>query len=485
MLWGPLSALLCATASLAMRPQSPPSVPPSDPLEGIDPSMAENPAAPKLQPFEIDLTLKNEEAALEKSKGTLEGKLLYDALPQEVSLDDAASGITADLQQRLQKESGLTCSIQKEGTHGKQIKLIMDITSYELGKVLPEKIAQDFASSMSALPAELAALKVQNMYDDVLAKVKDFLEAKWLEKIPQLLREKLSESKVEADLSIPPKPKPNATTAKTELAPMEAILRVELEKRLPLAQAAKPDANPEEVQKMPQPEYLALIQPRLQEQAARAIRDTLGDALPFKITAECDADFGGLSKHSFWLRLSLSNFDEVKALEKLRSPSADHAQKLLSLLEQLTKCGVLGLDGAATNIRTFLRSGELKDWHVGLVQRMGQLLGTPMQEVNRSSYNWLQKEAASGVCCRSERSGKSKQDEVFWIAAEVTAGGEHTHDGGCPALQETVNPPCVATAKSGKKVVLHHRPYTECFNLPDLKDGKAPERIAPLVSSNC
>lgn len=32
-----------------------------------------------------------------------EGKLLYDALPQEVSLDDAASGITADLQQRLQK----------------------------------------------------------------------------------------------------------------------------------------------------------------------------------------------------------------------------------------------------------------------------------------------------------------------------------------------------------------------------------------------
>eukprot|EP00913_Durusdinium_trenchii_P012433 g11673.t1 len=441
--------------------------------------MAENPAAPKLQPFEIDLTLKNEEAALEKSKGTLEGKLLYDALPQEVSLDDAASGITADLQQRLQKESGLTCSIQKEGTHGKQIKLIMDITSYELGKVLPEKIAQetwpekmgpgrlDFASSMSALPAELAALKVQNMYDDVLATLGRKRMPKWLEKIPQLLREKLSESKVEADLSIPPKPKPNATTAKTELAPMEAILRVELEKRLPLAQAAKPDANPEE------------------EQAARAIRDTLGDALPFKITAECDADFGGLSKHSFWLRLSLSNFDEVKALEKLRSPSADHAQKLLSLLEQLTKCGVLGLDGAATNIRTFLRSGELKDWHVGLVQRMGQLLGTPMQEVNRSSYNWLQKEAASGVCCRSERSGKSKQDEVFWIAAEVTAGGEHTHDGGCPALQETVNPPCVATAKSGKKVVLHHRPYTECFNLPDLKDGKAPERIAPLVSSNC
>ena len=33
-------------------------------------------------------------------------------------------------------------------------------------------------------------------------KVKDFLEAKWLEKIPQLLREKLSESKVEADLSV-------------------------------------------------------------------------------------------------------------------------------------------------------------------------------------------------------------------------------------------------------------------------------------------
>lgn len=102
------------------------------------------------------------------------------------------------------------------------------------------------------------------------------------------------------------------------------------------------------------------------------------------------------------------------------------------------------------------------------------------------SWSWPlgASQAASGVCCRSERSGKSKQDEVrhggirfpqdadwrfllrvggfsiplstgrarcrhlgerwsslarstqvFWIAAEVTAGGEHTHDGGCPALQ--------------------------------------------------
>ena len=41
--------------------------------------------------------------------------------------------------------------------------------------------------------------------------------------------------------------------------------QVALGSRMPLAQMVKPGAKPQEIDKMPQPDYLALIQPKVQE----------------------------------------------------------------------------------------------------------------------------------------------------------------------------------------------------------------------------
>lgn len=492
-----LLMLLCAVLrGTSMRPQNSGTVEPlgvaGDPLENVDPEIVENPATPKLPFFEVDVTLKDEEAVLKKYEGAVTGALVYNSLPKEASLDNAASQLIKDLQDRLVKEANITSTLQKEGTEGQVIKLIMGIQSYQLEQVLPKEIAQDLNTSMSALPAAVAAVKVQDVYDDVLTKVSDFLEAKWMKRIPSLLEQTLSNEKVEATVLVVPKaatkPSNTSNSSNSSSVPVvEVVLRVEMEKRLPLAQSADPQVSTETVEAMTQQKYLALVQPKIQEHVARGIRDFLGGAFPFTAKAECDSDFGSLSKHSFWLPINISDFDEVKGLKALNKSLADDAQKLLGLLDKLSICGVPDMAEAASKIRGALRAGMLEKLLKGFTEHVGSLLGAEVQAVNGSTFRWFQQQAPYGVCCRSKTaSSKSKTDEVFWIAAEVTEGGNDTHNGICPIVQETQNPPCASRKKSAEKVVLHHRPYTECFNLAELKDSdKVPERTAPFVSSKC
>lgn len=492
-----LLVLLCAVLrGTSMRPQNSGTVEPlgvaGDPLENVDPEIVENPATPKLPFFEVDVTLKDEEAVLKKYEGAVTGALVYNSLPKEASLDNAASQLIKDLQDRLVKEANITSTLQKEGTEGQVIKLIMGIQSYQLEQVLPKEIAQDLNTSMSALPAAVAAVKVQDVYDDVLTKVSDFLEAKWMKRIPSLLEQTLSNEKVEATVLVVPKaatkPSNTSNSSNSSSVPVvEVVLRVEMEKRLPLAQSADPQVSAETVEAMTQQKYLALVQPKIQEHVARGIRDFLGGAFPFTAKAECDSDFGSLSKHSFWLPINISDFDEVKGLKALNKSLADDAQKLLGLLDKLSICGVPDMAEAASKIRGALRAGMLEKLLKGFTEHVGSLLGAGVQAVNGSTLRWFQQQAPYGICCRSKAaSSKSKTDEVFWIAAEVTEGGNDTHNGICPIVQETQNPPCASRKKSAEKVVLHHRPYTECFNLAELKDSdKVPERTAPFVSSKC
>lgn len=67
--------------------------------------------------------------------------MLYKVLPQEASLDDAASGLIKDLEVRLKKdsqdiltevageESNLVCKLEKKGNSGSEIEILMTITS--------------------------------------------------------------------------------------------------------------------------------------------------------------------------------------------------------------------------------------------------------------------------------------------------------------------------------------------------------------------
>ncbi|CAJ1403033.1 unnamed protein product [Effrenium voratum] len=493
-----LPALLCM-GSLAMRPQSE-TRDPADAETLIDPSDLEDPTAPKLAPFELDVIIDNEEAVLQKYEGRVAGTLLYDVVPEQDSLDSAASAVAADLQERLQKELGTSCVIQKEGTHGKTVKLVMELTGYKLDNVLPPKVAKDLASAMSSLEGAILAVGgVQSVYDDVLSKVKAFLKAKWEEKIPRLVQGKLLENQVEANvvarpcnLKVSPAPVPLPPVAVHEpTTPFETYLRVEIADRLPLARSVNSSLQAADLQNLTQSKYLALIKPKLEEKVARAIREQLGDAFPFQAAAESDSDFGQQSRHSFWLGIRVFNFEEMAALRKVRGETfAGNVQRLFDLLDSLRSCGVPELDGADETIHSSLRHGPLRALHAGFEQKIRNLLGVELQAVSAAIHGNLQKLATEGVCCRSERRSRGgvKPDEVFWVTAEVSDGDtDSTHNGYCPSILVTLNPPCVSEPSSRVGVVaLHHRPYTECFNMAALQDfRKAVERTAPLVSTTC
>lgn len=328
---------------------------PGDPLGDLDEADLENPATPTLPTFEVDVTLKDEEAVLKKYEGSVKGALAYNTMPKSASLDSAASQLIIDLQQRLKKELNITSSLEKVGTNGSTIKLSMTISGYEMYQELPKEIAADEAlkKSMSSLSEELAGVNVnvEEVYGELLTKWKDFLEGRWMKLIPPIFEKVLSKEQVAANVSVVTAPaesevvKKNSTINSTvsSLPKVEVFLRVELEKRLPLAKKINPNIDPEEVEALNQTLYLALVRPRIQEEVAKAVREKLGDAFSFTITPEGDADFGRLSKHSFWLPINISNFDEVKGIEKVNATMAGSARKLLSTLDLLKKRGVAGL----------------------------------------------------------------------------------------------------------------------------------------------
>eukprot|EP00434_Breviolum_minutum_P018336 symbB.v1.2.016177.t1/scaffold1227.1/size245474/4 len=356
-------------------------------------------------------------------------------MPKSASLDSAASQLIPDLQQRLKKELNITSSLEKVGTNGSTIKLSMTISGYEMYQELPKEIAADEAlkKSMSSLSEELAGVNVnvEEVYGELLTKWKDFLEGRWMKLIPPIFEKVLSKEQVAANVSVVTAPaesevvKKNSTINSTvsSLPKVEVFLRVELEKRLPLAKKINPNIDPEEVEALNQTLYLALVRPRIQEEVAKAVREKLGDAFSFTITPE------------------------GHALRKVNATMAGSARKLLSTLDLLKKRGVAGLENVTATVRASLRAHSLDKLLGGFTTRIGDLLEAQVQSVEGSSYRWLQGMAPYGICCRSERSSKDgnvKTDEVFWIEAEVTKGGKDTHNGLCPDIREATNPPCVA-----------------------------------------
>jgi len=234
-----------------------------------------------------------------------------------------------------------------------------------------------------------------------------------------------------------------------------------------------------------------LIHAKVEESIAKAIRDTLGYAFPFEGEPQSDADFGQQSKHSFWVPLTIRGFDETKALRKIKGEQfSGNFSRFLSSLKKLNAGGVAGLADIATRLRQSIRKTALKNLQLDLQHQIAQLLGAEVQGVSATAYTWLQKQALGGVCCRSEKSDPSSMaistDEAFWVASAATVGTDGPA-GLCPAVSEEANPPCAATPESREKIQLHHRPYTECFNLAELQNFEEEPLLTAkgTISSKC
>jgi len=318
--------------------------------------------------------------------------------------------------------------------------------------------------------------------------VQEFLKIKWMRKIPEIFNTQLLTMGVDADTSVVPPPpdlpKPDKLPAPEGL---KLFLRVELENRLAMARTVDPSLGDEAVKNMSQDEFIRLIRPKLKEHIANAVREKLGDSFPFDGEPQSDTDFGHHSKHSFWLPLSVRNVDEEKALKKIKGEElAGNFSQFLASLNKLATGGVGGLAPVATDLRATVRHSQLKELHTDLARRVAELLHAEVQAVSSSAYEWLQKHASGGICCRSEKTssrGKST-DEVFWVASNVTTGPDGPA-GLCPAIS-AAKPPCAASQEAHEKTVLHHRPYTECYNFAELNSShEVPALKAAKIESSC
>ncbi|CAE7526105.1 unnamed protein product [Symbiodinium natans] len=238
----------------------------------VDPTDLDNPVTPKLPPFQLRLKVNDASAALKKEDGSFLGELLYLFVPESDSLDSVASGIVNDLPPALE-QAGVKCILAKDGTDGETIRLMMEITGYELSAFLPNQTSQEMESALSALPPLVAPLGAQKQYDAVHQKVKEFFEIKWMHKIPKILNKHLLKMGVDADTSVEPPPpslpKPDKLPAPDGL---KLFLRVELPSRLDMGKAADSSLTEEGIKNMSQANFLRLIRPKLEEHVARAIR---------------------------------------------------------------------------------------------------------------------------------------------------------------------------------------------------------------------
>ncbi|CAE7466681.1 unnamed protein product, partial [Symbiodinium pilosum] len=94
--------------------------------EFVDPVDLEDPAAPKIPPFQVRVKPKDESAALKKEDGSFVGEVIYLFQPKSQSLDSLASNIVKDLPPELEK-AGLKCVLAKDGTEGGEVRVMMEI----------------------------------------------------------------------------------------------------------------------------------------------------------------------------------------------------------------------------------------------------------------------------------------------------------------------------------------------------------------------